>query len=448
MTDSTLLGAQLYGRLADLLAPPGSLDGTGNVVLVEPCGRDLDPADFGTDPDGAGAEAFADLVNPVPVPGATFVDSSRRLDDVAELVLLNAATDPAASIAAATLVNEARADLALMERGSETVGDLYHPAVADPRQWWDESTPWARVSFTVGSTAPPPPPPPPELVVLEPPPLLWTTCPTLDIATDPATRLAASGRMSLSRLAVQPELAERIRPHLVERTASLGRSGLARPALAAAVTEPAVSRSVRLRSAAPPVTAGSTDGALLTRMALRDRAAVQTTGVRVGEIVDTGPVAERRLRLRDLFVAHQDLVDRAPTASPEPPPSGFELSFSYRVVSIDRPWWHPELFAQPGWTMRGFEPGAVSTGTATANPGLLGAVTTRMLLVRGLTIRGSWSAADAGTAAAAQQEFGTLGLGPFSLTGDVGWDGTSLTRPGLQVVAWLAAVTPQFPRPA
>lgn len=124
MTDASTLGSQLYGRLAELVAPPGSLDGTGNVVLVEACGRDVDPADFGTDPDVAGAEAFADLVNVVPVPGATFVDSSRRLDDVTQMVLLNATTDAAASPAAAILVEQARADLELMARGSATVGDV------------------------------------------------------------------------------------------------------------------------------------------------------------------------------------------------------------------------------------------------------------------------------------------------------------------------------------
>ncbi len=428
MTDANLLGAQLYARLAELLAPPGSLDGTASVLLVEPCGRDLDPADFGTDPDGAGAEAFADLVNAVPVPGATFVDSGRRLDDVAGLVLLNAATDPTASLAAATLVEQARADLALMARGSATFGDVYHPAKPTPGQFWDTSAPWAPVSFTLGSTAAAPTPPPPEILPMQPPPLVWTTCPTVEVLPDPTVRLAATGRLSLSRLAKDVVLTDQVRERLVARPAP----------------EP---------DPRPDHPARRLDHVLLDRRVLLAptalRARVDELGeVRVrGRVDDPGadPDLRRPVRFRDLQVAHQLLVEQAPTAPVAPPASGFDLSFSYRVVTIERPWWHPELFLQPGWTMPGFAAGAVSTGTSTGNPGLLGAVTTRMLLVRDLVVRGSWSTADAATAAAAQQEFGTLGLGPFSLTGDVGWDGVSLTRPGLQVVAWLGVVTPPFP---
>lgn len=66
------------------------------------------------------------------------------------------------------------------------------------------------------------------------------------------------------------------------------------------------------------------------------------------------------------------------------------------------------------------------------------------MLVRDLVVRGSWSPTDAASAAAAREEFGTLGPGPFSPTGEVGGDGVSRTRPGLQVVAWVAVLTPAF----
>ena len=427
MTDAGVLGSQLYTRLAGLVAPPGSLEGTGNVVLVEPCGRDLDPADFGTDPDVTGAEAFADLVNVIPVPGSTFVDSSRRLDDVAQMILLNAATDPAVSPAAAVLVGQARADLELMARGSATPGDLYHPAKADPSAWWDTSQAWPTVSFTLGD-ATPAAAPPPEVVWVPPPPLVWTTCPAPGVVPD-AVRVAASGRSSLSRLEREPTLHDDLRTHLLRR-AVLPEVG--RPAdlgLTAA----------RLLARPSAVSAGVAERTL-TRVGRFPRGPVLTDRVEPGD----RPVKVRRPLYRDLVEAHQILVDAAPTA-PVQPTSSVEVSFSYRVVTITRPWWHPELFAQPGWTMPGFAPGAVSTGTPTQNPGLVGAVTTRMLLVRDLTVRGSWGGADASAASAAQEQFGTLGLGPFSLTGDVGWDSSTLTRPGVQAVAWVASLTPQFP---
>lgn len=430
MTDASTLGSQLYAKLAELIAPPGSLDGTGNVVLVEPCGRDLDPDDFGTDPDVAGAEAFAELVNVVPVPGATFVDSSRRLDDVTQMILLNASTDPAVSPAAAVLVGQARADLELMARGSATAGDDYHPATADPTHWWDTSEVWPTVSFSIGD-ATAPAQPPAHVVPLEPPPLVWTRCPDQGVVPD-AVRVAASGRLSLRRLQREPDLREDLRKHLVQPVSVAEKVGPVNPVVVAS----------RVLSAPSYATGTFATGTFAERGLLRHvRRFPEGNGDDGPTIVE--PVVRPRF-YRDLLDAHQVLVDAAPTA-PVQPSSGFELSFSYRVVSIRRPWWHPELFVQPGWTMRGFAPGSVSTGTPTQNPGLLGAVTTRMLLVRDLTVRGTWSSADANAASAAQEQFGTLGLGPFSLTGDVGWDHSSLTRPGVQAVAWLAALTPFFP---
>ncbi|GAA3552988.1 hypothetical protein GCM10022197_05070 [Microlunatus spumicola] len=436
MTDAGTLGSQLYARLAELVAPPGSLEGTQNLVLVEPCGRDLDLDDFATDPDVAGAEAFAELVNVVPAPGATFVDSSRRLDDVTRMVLLNAATDAATSPAAAILVEQARADLELMARGSVTPGDVYHPARPDPARWWDTAEPWPSVSFTIGGSAPPAAPPP-DVVPVQAPPLVWTTCPAVGVLAEPV-RVAATGRLSLARLRSKPDLRDALSGHLARATVV---PDLARPApgLSAARLAPLLSARTGLT--------GRGLGAALRA----DRVRPVAVRGRPGALVVDDPPADagldvgvRRPHYRDLLVAHQLLVDAAPTA-PVQPAGGFELSFSYRVVSITRPWWHPELFVQPGWTMPGFAPGAVSTGTPTQNPGLLGAVTTRMLLIRDLTVRGSWSGADASAAEAAQEQFGTLGLGPFSLTGDVGWDHTSLTRPGTQAVAWVAALTPLFP---
>ncbi len=431
MTDATTLGSQLYARLAELIAPPGSLEGTDNLVLVEPCGRDLDPADFGTDPDVAGAEAFADLVNVVPVPGAVFVDSSRRLDDVAQMVLLNAATDASVSPAAAVLVGQARADLELMARGSSTPGDLYHPATADPARWWDTSAAWSTASFTIGDTTTPTAPPP-EVVPVQPPPLVWTTCPAPGVVPD-AVRVAASGRLSLSRMQREPTLRDDLRAHLLQRVAGLGTVGPADPRVLAARVP-----------AAPIFLTGTTGPRELARVGRFPRGPVLDVGPNDGPVEQDRLVKVRRPLYRDLVEAHQILVEAAPTA-PVQPTSGFELAFSYRVVSITRPWWHPELFAQPGWTMPGFAAGAVSTGTPTHNPGLVGAVTTRMLLVRDLSVRGSWSSADSSAASAAQEQFGTLGLGPFSLTGDVGWDRSTLTRPGVQAVAWVAALTRLFP---
>jgi hypothetical protein len=123
-------------------------------------------------------------------------------------------------------------------------------------------------------------------------------------------------------------------------------------------------------------------------------------------------------------------------------PSGVELSFQYRVIGLQRPWLRAHLCQLGGWAIPGLPAGGLSNGKPESNPGILPVLTTRMLVVRNLTVKAHWSDTDRARASSAE----TLALGPFTLTGAVG-DDSELTRPAPQVVAWLAAVLPACPPP-
>lgn len=124
-------------------------------------------------------------------------------------------------------------------------------------------------------------------------------------------------------------------------------------------------------------------------------------------------------------------------------PSGVELSFQYRVIGLQRPWLRAHLCRLGGWAIPGLPAGGLSNGMAEGNPGILPVLTTRMLVVRNLVAKARWSDADRARAASAE----TIALGPFTLTGAAAGDGSELTRPAPQVVAWLAAVLPACPPP-
>ncbi|NAZ77367.1 hypothetical protein GTQ99_18350 [Kineococcus sp. T13] len=420
MSEDGLPGRQLYSQLAGLLAPAGTPAGTGVLLLVEPAGKDLDPADFSAD-SAVSAEAFSDLVNPIPVPAATYVDSGRRLDDLAMMVLRNATVvpDSPSATAASLLLSDARADLELMVRASSTPGDLYRPANASPSTWWQDGG-WGQVSFTVGPQQPPAPLPP----VFQAPPvvprLAWKRLPRGLEATSPTVRLMTGGKLSMTSLRAL-ELAQPV----VEPTSGrrLGAVPRAAALLQASEARTAVHAGVEV---------GTRTGSF-RQLGGRKRM--------IGE--DGAPVVP--LRLKDALLESRAIDAVLEETPAQPPGGGVSFSFSYKVVDIDRPWWHPEVFDQPGWSMPGFPEAAVSTGTPADNPGLIGVVTTRMLVVRDLRISGEWSGADGAAAAGAQQELGAVGLGPFALTGDVGWDGTTLSRPGMQVVAWTGVLTRRFP---
>lgn len=143
------------------------------------------------------------------------------------------------------------------------------------------------------------------------------------------------------------------------------------------------------------------------------------------------------------FVSPDRVVDVTAKVAPVATdmPSGVELSFQYRIIGLQRPWLRAHLCRLGGWAIPGLPAGGLSNGMAEGNPGILPVLTTRMLVVRNLVAKAHWSDADRARAASAK----TLALGPFTLTGAAGGDGSALTRPAPQVVAWLAAVLPACP---
>jgi hypothetical protein len=162
----------------------------------------------------------------------------------------------------------------------------------------------------------------------------------------------------------------------------------------------------------------------------------------VREVRASQPVTlDRGMRWKDVMAASRATETASEVTVAHPSASGFELSFDYRIVGLRRPWLQAQLCHLTGWVIPGLAPGGISNGQPTGNPGLIPVLTTRMLVVRNLEVRAHWSEADRDKATST----GTIAFGPFAVTGEAGFDGSQMSRPAPQVVAWLGTVVPASP---
>ena len=384
---ATSVGAHLYAQLAQLLAPAGSLGGTAAMVILETAGKDVGVMGAGAGP--AAAEALADLANAVPAAAASFVDIGTSYDDVWNFVLTSAApagpTDGPVWATVARVIADNRADFDLMALAREDIpADVYHPVRATPADWLAAEG-WGTASFRIGGDNPDPTPqPPPELFIPEVvPDLTWRQ---IDPLPGPIRK--------------QP---------------------------------PVINFDPGQLKILDP-------GGLLTQVPADDS--------RIGGVLSAmranQPVRlPAGLRWRDVLMVSR-LTESNGTVSPvSPQASGFRLSFDYRVVGLQRPWLQPQLCRLAGWTIPGLPADGLSTGRLTDNPGLLPVFTTQMLAVRNLVVEARWSEEDKNSVGNAE----AIAFGPFTISGADGFDGSRLSRPTPQVVAWLATVVPACPVP-
>jgi hypothetical protein len=411
MSGSETAGRQLYAHLAELLAPAEALGNTSCLVILEPAGKDV--AALGATAGPELAEALADLANTVPAAAASFLPTLNTYDDLWNDLLTVAVPtgrlDDPASVTVSRLLADNRADFDMMARARiDPPTDLYHPVRMVPRDWLGEDG-WASVSLRIGGEQPSPAPETPPFVVIpeEIPELEWREIEPIPIdppfvvdpPVDPPIVIDPPVEPVDPPIVIDPPIF--VEPPVIDPPITLHRD------LLVDELRPEVFQVLEAVQADEPIQLG--DG---------------TTW-------------------KDLWSATRavDLVaEAAPTT---PPASGFELSFEYRSVGIDRPWLQPLLLGLAGWGMPGFAPETLSNGLPIGNPGLMPVITTRLLVVRNLEVNAHWSDADRAKADSA----GTIAFGPFTITGAPSFDGSTLSHPGPQVVAWLASVVPPCPRP-
>lgn len=130
------------------------------------------------------------------------------------------------------------------------------------------------------------------------------------------------------------------------------------------------------------------------------------------------------------------------------------ISARLQLVRIMRPWLNQLLFTMKGWWLEGQSANAISNGRLKGNESsMLPLIPTAMVVVSDVTITADFSSQDRSHIESALSGTVRVGLGPFQVSGSCShssssetvaaqFDGSSLRIPGLQILAWINAITP------
>ena len=160
--------------------------------------------------------------------------------------------------------------------------------------------------------------------------------------------------------------------------------------------------------------------------------------------VDTGPGAPADVPLapaRLFGITRGQLAGLASISTPAPVQAGqISIEFQYMTVALNRSsWWNGLLVANTGWYLPGYRAGDLAPGSLTETGGICGGLPTAMVLIRDLTIRGSWTSADQSALAQAST------FGPFSLLGRTISPDLTVQVAGIQIIGWVVTELPQLP---
>ncbi|WP_369211863.1 hypothetical protein [Streptomyces flavofungini] len=137
--------------------------------------------------------------------------------------------------------------------------------------------------------------------------------------------------------------------------------------------------------------------------------------------------------------------------------SNMTISFRFGRIEIRRRWLDTSLTSLRGWSTAGRRPGDYSTGEVNdKNEGIFSLLPTAFIVARDIKISADWGSTDLQRATQSTSIRSSVGIGPFSLSGSYqnssstrrfasSFDGTTLTVPGAQIIAWLSSVIPFSP---
>lgn len=137
--------------------------------------------------------------------------------------------------------------------------------------------------------------------------------------------------------------------------------------------------------------------------------------------------------------------------------NSIQINADLTLVRIMRPWLNPLLFRTAGWWEKGQKANWISNGQLTGNSnGSLPLIPTAFVAMSNVTIKGDFSSQDQSHIQSATSGSTSVGWGPFSIGGSYShseshdsftstYDSGTIRVPGMQIVAWVSAITPASP---
>ncbi len=126
------------------------------------------------------------------------------------------------------------------------------------------------------------------------------------------------------------------------------------------------------------------------------------------------------------------------------------------AVTIQRPWFNPLIFGMKNWYVTGKDINGISSGDRANLTGDMPLVPTGFVVCRNVKISADFSDKDKQVITDSHKAEASGGWGPFTISAKYGYDatkskssskfdGSTLQLPGLQVIAWVSAITKPSP---
>jgi hypothetical protein len=470
MTDPGSLVTALYNVVIGGSGQSGAQGGSTNYVALEWPAMPVDPARYGniwsTDrPNGSAEalEAFSSLVDDdLPALAPLFEPTGLSLSQIYALILQ--ATVPSGPLAKSFAA--AQEKFSTVVRGSlESPGINFRPSWPEPIGWCDPPNESIWTKVTIAPTAPSPTPlqalPAPLKSALLRPEFktlrLVETAPPADRTLppvrpgDPINPIAQRMRTT----ALRPQVKALEAPGIEANQQLFRNAAISALAAKSPRNVNALAGKRGMLATVTPAAAARAGAptAPRTAMAAMGAADIQLSPSQiVAANVRPFPGFPR---FPDVPVAQRGSVPAVP-ASPLPPvrtqpvsTSQVGLSFKYVRVSIRRTWLDPMLLRLLGWSVDGLAAGSISNGKADVNPGLMPIIPIGFFAIKDVVINGQWSQSDRQSIQSAMTGGSMASLGPFALAAGGpalgGFDGSSLTLPGVSIIAWTCSLVPLAP---
>ena len=444
MPDQTQLVQSIYSAIFNGLAASGASPAGNSFLSLEWPGMPVSDAEYGnpwtaTNLAGspAATQAFSALVDQIPSDSPVYAPTGLGVESVYGLIL-------EASVAAGGPTAKTFAD-SQFQFASAVIGSsldaqiAYHPSFPQPLGWSGAgSAGWTNISVNLTSPAPP---------KALPPEVYATVNRTLlTQGAQVGWRSAAIDKAAVERIkvpirvfnghppamqafaAVPGPAATAVAPHAEVRFAGKPFNQAVATAAQASLNQTIQTRSIT-QTLSKPATAAAAPKlptGLLDRL---DR--LPQGALRPGYIMAPTPIVLQPIHTK-------------PISS-----SSLQLTMQVMRVNIIREWLNPLLFHLGGWSLDGILAGSISSGNSAANEGFFPLLPVSLLVVRNVSITGTWSADDKTYAQQASTPGDAVAFGPLTLSTagstQSKFDGATLTVPGMQVVAWYCMPVPKMP---
>ena len=387
-------------------------------------------------------EVFSSLANIVPILSKSkFELSGINMDDIYEIIISSARPNGVADADVAAnplykLFSDAQYEFVSSIKGSSRdPNEMYHRCVATPSNWYDQAATafWPSINITSGQVKPAEANSPfvkyngnrlfeKGLIKVKDPLMMKQPLNTVLLQKNMVGKNLLTEKLKVAKFNVMPQPLKKTTDVVLNKMKVM----------------PATRASFILNNSFKKDLAVANLQNMVKRPLPVDNFTANTK--LIGEVgsdninLDNLIVKPKKFLPRQSLFLNNLLIENLPT-QPSQGTDGFNISFKFCRVNIDRPWMNLALLSTRNWNIYGAKSGEYSNGMADNNPGLFPLIPTSFIMVSDVSITANWSQTDKNTLA------GAVSFGPFDIRNG-SFNQNKLEIKGMQIIGCLSKLTP------